>query len=432
MQVDFYDDTKSLHNIGQAIMEYEPVRNAFTYALVNRIGMVLVESSVWDDPWAVFDKGRLEMGETVEEIFVNIGRPYGYNPKEAADKFFAREIPDIRAAFHTLNYQKFYKQTIERQTLELAFIGWGQFNDVIAGIVESMYTAMKLDLFLVRKYMICREILNGGMYMVEHGDIATEEGAKSAVKKFRKITNDLTFLKSIFNRAHVRRATPVADQIIIVPNEVEANIGVDVLAAAFHISQVEYLGTRIAIDSWEFDADDIERLALIFEDDKDYKAFTGEEITTLQKVSAVKVDRGYMMNFNKFLEARNMENPQGLYWNYWLHVWYIFSISPYHNAVAFTWNSTEVTGVTVTPTAQNVAQGSQLQMEATVSGTGLYSKTVIWSIKGQKSSETKIDAGTGLLVVAPDEEEGNEITVTATAVDGQDASATATISVVNG
>lgn len=35
MQVDFYDDTKSLHNIGQAIMEYEPVRNAFTYALVN-------------------------------------------------------------------------------------------------------------------------------------------------------------------------------------------------------------------------------------------------------------------------------------------------------------------------------------------------------------------------------------------------------------
>lgn len=63
------DDNRSLHNIGEYIMGYEPYMNAYITALVNRIARVIVTSRVWKDKWAVFEMGKLDYGETVEEIF---------------------------------------------------------------------------------------------------------------------------------------------------------------------------------------------------------------------------------------------------------------------------------------------------------------------------------------------------------------------------
>ena len=37
--IQIYDNTESLHNIGQFIMNYQPYQNAFLSAIVNRIGL---------------------------------------------------------------------------------------------------------------------------------------------------------------------------------------------------------------------------------------------------------------------------------------------------------------------------------------------------------------------------------------------------------
>ena len=102
-----YDDTRSLHAIGDYIMNYEAYQNAFVNALVNRIAMTLVTSRMWSNPWSMFKQGYMEFGETVEEVFANIAKPQSYDPAIAEKEIFKREIPDVRAAFHTMNYQKF-------------------------------------------------------------------------------------------------------------------------------------------------------------------------------------------------------------------------------------------------------------------------------------------------------------------------------------
>ena len=99
---------QSIREIGAIIMQYPTLQNEFLSALVNRIGMVLITSKMYTNPWTVFKRGYLEFGETIEEIFVNIAKPFQYDPATAENKVFQREIPDVRAAFHTLNYQKFY------------------------------------------------------------------------------------------------------------------------------------------------------------------------------------------------------------------------------------------------------------------------------------------------------------------------------------
>lgn len=424
------DDNRSLHNIGQYIMQYEAYQNAYLTALVNRIARVIVTSRMWKDKWAVFDMGRMDYGETIEEIFVNIAKPHSYDPAKAETQVFKREIPDVRAAFHSMNYQKFYKVTISNDQLRQAFFSYYDMNELIARIVDSLYTAMNLDTFLTKKYMLAREAINGGIYTVVTKPISGD-GADpdDAITKYRQYTNNLEFLKTLYNRAGVRNSTPISEQVIIVPNEAEAILGVKVLAAAFNLSEVDYISKRIAVDSFEFDADDEARLEVLFANDDTYKPFTDEEKKALQMISAVKLAKDWFMCFDNFEQFTENYNGEGLYWQYFFHVWKTFSVSPFANAVLFTSQVSEVTAVTVSPATANVAQDTSIVMTAEVTGTGLFEKTVEWSVNGTEelASGTRIDGASGVLHVASDETVGNVLTVTAMAKDGQTGTAQITV-----
>lgn len=424
------DDTSSLHAIGDFIMSYQPYQNAFLNALVNRIGRTIVTSKMWNNPWARFKRGYMEFGETVEEIFVNIAKPHSYDPATAESEVFKREIPDVRAAFHTMNYQKFYKATISNDQLRQAFLSWNGITDLIARIVDSLYTGMRKDEWLVMKYMMCRELLNGGFHPVQVDAVTTDPS--DSVTKFRQYTNLLTFLTSQYNRAGVETYTDVPNQAIFITAEAEAMIGVNVLAAAFNMSEVDYLGQRVLVDSWEFNASDTARLAEIFADDATYEPISGPDLTTLQNVVAAKVDGsedgGWFMVFDNYENFTQNYNGQGLYWQYWYHAWKTFSVSPFANAVAFYAGASEITQVTVTPASADVYVGQSIQMAAAVTGTGLIDKAVTWSVSGSKSPTggTTIDPYSGILHVASDEPADTALTVTATATDAQTGTATIT------
>lgn len=424
------DDNRSLHNIGEYIMGYEPYMNAYITALVNRIARVIVTSRVWKDKWAVFEMGKLDYGETVEEIFVNIAKPHSYDPAKAETQVFKREIPDVRAAFHSMNYQKFYKVTISNDQLRQAFLSYYDMNELIARIVDSLYTGMNLDVFLTKKYMLAREAINGGIYTVVTKPISGD-GADpdDAITKYRQYTNNLEFLKTLYNRAGVRNSTPISDQVIIVPNEAEATLGVKVLAAAFNLSEVDYISKRIPVDSFEFDADDEARLAELFANDDTYKPFTEGEKKALRLISAVKLAKDWFMCFDNFEQFTENYNGEGVYWQYFFHVWKTFSVSPFANAVLFTSQVSEITAVTVSPSAANAAQGTSIVMTGEVAGTGLFEKTVEWSVEGAEAlaSGTHIDGASGVLRVARDEAVGNVLTVTAMAKDGQTGTAKITV-----
>ena len=135
------------------------------------------------------------------------------------------------------------------------------------------------------------------------------------------------------------------------------------------------------------------------------------------------------MCFDNFEQFTENYNGEGVYWQYFFHVWKTFSVSPFANAVLFTSQVSEITEVTVSPTAANVAQGTSIVMTAGVEGTGLFEKTVEWSVKGtgDLASGTRIDGTSGVLRVASDEKVGNVLTVTAMARDGQTGTAQITV-----
>lgn len=418
------DNTESLHAIGEYVMQYEAMQNAYLTALVNRIGMTIITSKMWDNPWAVFKKGRLEFGETVEEIFVNLAKPHSFDPGTAEKEVYKREIPDVRAAFHSMDFQKFYKVTISNDQLRQSFLSWNGITDLIAKIVDSLYTGMRYDEYVTMKYMICREMLNGGFYNEETSALS-KTTASDVMTAVRGLVGQLDFMSSKYNRSGVMTHTPREDLYVIISATDRALIDVDVLAVAFNMDKTDFLGHLIEVDS--FDEHDEERLTELFGDDENFELFTDAEKAVLGAVIAAMVDKDWWMVFDVFDTFTQNYNGQGLYWQYFYHVWRIFSASPFANAICVSSNTSTVTAVAVTPAEANVTQGANLQMTAAVTGTGMYDKQITWSAMGQESTATRIEPMSGVLHVGKDETVGSKITVTATAVNGTEGTAVITV-----
>ena len=411
-------DASSIKAIGSIMMQYAPLQNEFLSALVNRIGRVIITSKLYSNPWAFLKRGYLEFGETLEEIFVNLAKPFQFDPEVAEEKVFKREIPDVKAAFHIMNYQKFYKASIQNDQLRQAFLSWDGISDLIARIVDSMYTGANYDEFLTMKYTLARHILDGHIkpYAI---DSVTAPNMKSIIAGVKGISNTLEFMSTDYNMAGVSTFTRKEDQYLFINAKFDALVDVEVLAAAFNMDKAEFMGRRILVDS--FGALDNGRLALLFRDDPTYRPISGAELTLLDSIPAVLVDRNFLMMYDNFQDFAEIYNGEGLYWNYWFHVWKTFSVSPFHNALVFVEGTPSVTSVTVTPNSVSATAGQYVSFSASVVTNNFASKAVDWT-----TTAGAIDNSGNLFI--PDDATGS-ITVTATSVFDPTKSGTATVTI---
>lgn len=417
-------DDASIRNIGNVIMDYPALQNEFLHALVNRIGRVIVTSKTYENPWAIFKKGLLEYGETIEDVFVNVAKPFQYDPAVAESKVFARENPDVRAVFYIMNYRKFYKSTIMQEQLRQAFLSWQGITDLIAKIVEAMYTGANYDEFTTMKYMLARHILNGQIYPKTVSAVS-EANMKSIVSTIKGISNKFTFMSTAYNLTGVATHTLKEDQYVIVNSDFESIMSVEVLAAAFNMDKAEFSGHVILVDG--FGELDDTRLNELFGSNPDYVAITSAEKTALNAIPAIIVDKDFFMIYDNLFNFTENFNGEGMYWNYWYHVWKTFAISPFANAVLFVPATPSITSVDVSPSSATVTKGQSILLTATVVTANFASKAVDWTLSavipggvGEEDTPVEdLDASItplGVLTVGPEVTTGVVITATATSV----------------
>lgn len=415
-------DLESIREIGAIIMVDPNIQNEFIHTLINRIGRVLITSKMFTNPWNMFKRGLLEFGETVEEVFVELAKPFQFDPAVAESEVFKREIPDVRAAFHILNYQKFYKDTISRDQLKQAFLSMDGLTDLITKIINSMYASANYDEFNVMKYLIAKHLLAGNIYPVTIPTV-NASNAKTIVSTMKGLSNDYEFMNDQFNKAGVHNFTLKDDQYLIVNSRFDAVMDVEVLAGAFHMDNAKFAGHRVMVDS--FGKLDQNRLAELFAGDPTYTEFTKAQLTALEAVPAIIVDKDWFMILDNLQEFDELKNPQGLYWNYWLHVWKTFSISPFANASALVPGTPSVTSVTISPSAVTASAGQSVQLSATVVTEYFAPQTANWTTS---SDDATVDVF-GNVLISEDATSGTEITVTATSAFDDTVNDTCTITV---
>lgn len=415
-------DAESIREIGAIIMDSPQLQNEFLSALVNRIGRVLVTSKMYDNPWSMFKKGTLEFGETIEEIFVNIAKPFQFDPNVAETDLFKREIPDVRSAFHIMNYQKYYKTTIQNDQLRQAFLSWQGITDLIAKIVDSMYTGANYDEFQTMKYMLAKHILNGRMYPVTIPAV-TDVNMKSIVSIIKGVSNNYEFMSNKYNVAGVQNFSKKKDQYLLINSNFDATMDVEVLASAFNMDKAEFTGKRVLVDS--FGSLDIERLNILFADDPTYTEISESDLQALDAIPCVLVDKDWFMIFDNFYNFTEQYNGEGLYWNYWYHVWKTFSVSPFANNVLFIPGVPTVTSVTVSPTNATVKAGQTISLSAVVQTEYFAPQSVNWSSNTEGVTVSK----GGLVTIGADVSPSTTVTITATSVYDNEKSGTSTITV---
>lgn len=323
--------------VGEIIYGTPAFANQFINALVNRIAIVRVQSATFNNPYSILKKGYIEYGETVEDIFVSIAKAVDFNVEKAAKREFQRTIPDVRSAFHVMNWRVMYPVTIQDEDLRQAFLSIEGVQNLIAKIVDAVYTAAEYDEFLLFKYLLIKAISHGKMYPTSIGAGAV---LSEAAVQFRGTSNLLPFMSSDYNEAGVKTNTPKERQVIFMDAMFNAQFDVNVLASAFNMDKADFMGRLFLIDNWtDFDN---ERFDIIRANSDGIEEVTADELALLANVKAVILDDNWFQvydNNNKFTEKYV---ASGLYWNYFYHTWKTVSNSPFANAVVFATSAADV------------------------------------------------------------------------------------------
>lgn len=429
-------------NLSAAVREiqrYKPHMNELIDALVNRIGMEIFRRNSWKNPMAVFKRGLMEHGDTVEEVQMGTLEAHTYNPDRdsSMSDLFGTELPDIQSSFHKITRQEYYKVTITRVMLKRAFLNNNGLSELIESLIQSATTSDNRDEFLQMTELFKIYEASNGFYRINIPDVAaaasTEIEAKAAVRSLRETVGNLEFMNPKYNAAGMEVAVDTEDLVLFVTPAFRAAMDVNALAAMFNIEYGQTVKRIINIPAWRMPSDDVQAL-----------------LTTSD----------FFIVMDTVFETSTVENGHKLSYNYFLHHHSIISCSRFVPAIAFTTGlgtidneETDVTTGVSTITldeaaitaATEVTRGVKYQLAAHGT-TALGAETAVrWQVEGNTSLMTHISSEGVLTVsgieggvvtgVAPDEVSTLTLKAITTEIDpanpwAEPFTATATVEVV--
>ena len=291
------------------------VTNEFVTTLLNMIIKQVIITKFFSDPLKSLKKGTKPLGDTIEEIYANFVQAKGYDPTGA--DLLTRELPDVKAVYHRMNRKDKYKITVSPEMIQKAFSSYERLSSFIQSIINTLYNSSELDEFVLMKQLIKQACDNNAMKVVTIADpTASESNAKAFIKAVKIVSGDMVFANSNNNAYLTSQTTdnkpiitntPKAEQVLIIDNATDVSVAIDVLASVFNMSVAEFNDTRkIVIDS--------------FPD---------------PSIRACLVDEMFFQVYDDLVLFKEFENAEGLYRNYYLHVWQTLAYSNLVNAVAF-------------------------------------------------------------------------------------------------
>ena len=304
------------NNIAQVsapLFQYDVTMNEFLNTLVNRIGLTVVRNRELRNPLSVLKQGEMPLGKDIEEIWTNPAKATTFDP--ASTTLLQRQLPDTKAIFHRLNRQDKYKVSISEQQLRQAFVSWNDLESLTGSIINSLYSGNYYDEFLLCKKTLGDAITNGNIKTATVTNVTDEASAKALITKAREYFRNFSFPSSAYNaytpasgEDPVTTWTPPEDIRFVMRSDIEAIVDVNVLAAAFNMDKAEFLGQTLIVDDFGEGGENC--MAMMF-------------------------DKSYTQIYDVLREVKRFDNGDTLTYNYFFHVWQVYSVSTLCNAIAF-------------------------------------------------------------------------------------------------
>lgn len=345
----------NIEEVQQAMCDPENavVTNEFMKTLLNMIIKQVIHNKLFSNPLKSLKKGKKPLGDTIEEIYTNFIKADVYDQTGSA--LLQRKLPDTKTVFHRMNRKDSYKVTVNPEELFKAFASYDKLQSYIATIINTLYNSSEFDEFILTKELIKQAYDNNAIVVVNVPDpLTSADNGKEFIRIVKTVSGDMVFPNSNNNAYLTAQSSddkPIItfsrkeEQVLIIDNPTNVSVDINVLASIFNMSVAEFNETKkIVIDAFP---------------DPD--------------VRAALVDEAFFQIYDDLLMFKDFENPEGLYKNYYLHVWQTLAYSPLVNAVIFKVASDEdsddvveeygvtftaPTGVTSTNRRKTVSEGS--------------------------------------------------------------------------
>ena len=394
---------ENLREVGKAIMNNDNYVNEFLDNLLNRIGRTLLTAKSWNNPLKKYKMGLLEMGEVVQDIFVNSVEEKFYNMFNAEKEVFKVAIPDVRACYYAMNSQKVYKATINESMLAQAFLSMDGVQNLVNSIISRMAFQDENYEFEVMVKMIKEAYQKGMFYPITLQNAPTTEAtAKELVKFARAQFSKVKFPSIEYNYVGVKNISYTDDIMLIIDSDLEALLDVDVLAKAFNMEKTEFLGHMTVIPKMP-----------------------------VENCHAIMVDKNWWKVWDNKITTQSIYNSEGLYYNYTFHHWATFCISPFENAIIFTSEPSSITSITLDKTTATAMPDTTINITATIEATGAGMKSAIFEVESgnQFIKEITSDGLVCKVSIRPDAPVGSQIVIKAVAKYDTSKTANCTITV---
>ena len=294
----------NMAEVGEAILNYAPAKNQFLDCLFNKIGLTLISTLEFENPFARYRGQNIPYGDTVEDIYVGLIEGYEYD-KTNTDPF-GQQAGNVTAIYHTINVELQYKVSVNDALLRRAFRSANGLSDLVTKLVASTVESADYDEYLnTCKMLSSNDILGAQVVMgAKTGTAATD--AKTLTKAIKNVATQMRFVGKKFNRLQKECSTPYGRQLVIIRADMRDSIDIDFLAGLFNMSKAEIVDRIIEVPEFI---------------DKDYRA------------ALVVDERGFELH-KALVDGGLIYNPQGKYTNHFYNNWEIISWSLYRNAVA--------------------------------------------------------------------------------------------------
>ena len=386
----------NLSDIYSQLLSVDALRNEFISALVLRIGITWINSRIFQNPLRGVKSSAMPYGAYEQEMFVNMAKGQALNFRAGYEALYAIYESEVMAAYHKINFQEQYPVTISFDELRNAFTSAYGIRDLLRAKVDSLYSGANYDEYLVTLQLCDNAYDQGLIYPVTVSAITDETSAKAFLTQARAAIRRFAFPHPEYTIAGATSFSTPEEIIMITTPEVEANVDVQAIAYAFNQGRAEVKVETIVVDHFEND-----------------------------QIQAIICDARWFRvrdNFRTFTEGYN---AAALSWNYFYNVSELFSVSPFMPCIAFTTESSSVTGLAsvtldgtaITASTTKYTPGKQYRLGVTVNGTGYVPKTVKYTMTGAESPDTVIVPGSNILIVGADESGSLVITATSLADD---------------
>lgn len=343
------DETMTLSQKSRAVstklFSYSLLKNSFISALINKVFMTRFWSKAWENPLKMFVDSNITYGYTIEDLYVEASDAVDYTAhfeggSSECDDIFKLVDNKVYANYLSINFEKKFKTSIKDFDLRRAFTSEYGLGDMIGqlmtknirGLYRLEYNLLKDMLTKYLKGLSQKDVgmgtSNTSTQFIQDSQVTkvvgttTKDLIENLLLNIRIYGEQFEFESDKYNSAKVMQFSPMSDTVIVTTPQVYGHID-NYLAKTYNEDRVKILNKIILIDS-------LPDVNVIKSGDEGGTSYTSD------KPIALLMDSKLLQLKPSLLEMREIENPNALAKNYFLHFHGLVGIVPFLNCKVFT------------------------------------------------------------------------------------------------